>query len=91
MAIISAGVVMNIIFAFMFAVVAYKLGVPYNPSIVSQTAPGTPAWAADIRPGDEVVKLGDVAEPSFDRPEQRASRWATWKRAFRSSFAAATS
>jgi regulator of sigma E protease len=65
MAIISAGVVMNIIFAFIFATIAYKLGVPYNPSIVSQTAPGTPAWQADIRPGDEVVEIADVKDPSF--------------------------
>jgi regulator of sigma E protease len=66
MAIISAGVAMNIIFAFFFAVVAFKLGVPYNPSIVSQTAPGSPAWQADIRPGDEVVQIADIANPSFD-------------------------
>ncbi len=65
MAIISAGVVMNVIFAFIFATIAYKLGVPYNPSVVSQTAPGSPAWRADIRPGDEVVQMGDVADPSF--------------------------
>src|SRR5687767_168288 len=31
MAIISAGVIMNVIFAFIFAVVAYGLGVPYLP------------------------------------------------------------
>lgn len=66
MAIISAGVIMNVIFAFIFAVVAFKVGVPYNPSIVSRTAPGTPAWKADIRPGDYVAQIADVKEPSFD-------------------------
>ncbi len=66
MAIISAGVTMNIIFAFIFAVIAYKIGVPYNPSIVSQTGPGSPAWQAGIRPGDEVVKIADVEQPSYD-------------------------
>jgi regulator of sigma E protease len=66
MAIISAGVIMNIIFAFIFATVAFKLGVPYNPSIVSQTAPGSPAWQVDIRPGDEVVRIADIEQPSFD-------------------------
>jgi regulator of sigma E protease len=65
MAIISAGVVMNVIFAFVFAVIAYKLGVPYNPSIVSQTGPGSPAWQADIRPGDEVVQIADIENPTF--------------------------
>ncbi len=66
MAIISAGVIMNVIFAFIFATVAYKIGVPYNPSLVSRTAPGSPAWRAALRPGDEVVLMGDIASPSFD-------------------------
>ena len=66
MAIISAGVVMNIIFAFIFAAIAYKLGVPYQPSVISQTAPGSPAWQADIRPGDEVVEIAGVKNPSFE-------------------------
>jgi regulator of sigma E protease len=65
MAIISAGVVMNIIFAFIFAVVAYGMGVPYMPSIVSQTVPGSPAWQAGIAPGDEIVQLGSRENPTF--------------------------
>jgi regulator of sigma E protease len=66
MAIISAGVIMNVIFAFIFATVAYKIGVPYNPSIVSGTAPGSPAWRADLHAGDEIVKVGDIEKPSYD-------------------------
>ncbi|RIK80845.1 MAG: hypothetical protein DCC67_08825 [Planctomycetota bacterium] len=65
MAIISAGVIMNVIFALVFATVAYKIGVPYQPSIVSKTAPGSSAWRAGLRPGDEVVRVGDIENPSF--------------------------
>jgi regulator of sigma E protease len=65
MAIISAGVVMNVIFAFIFAVVAYGMGVPYMPSIVSQTMPGSPAWQAGIEPGDEIVQIGTQVDPTF--------------------------
>jgi regulator of sigma E protease len=65
MAIISAGVVMNVIFAFLFAVVAYGMGVPYMPCIVSETIPGSPAWQADVRPGDEIVRLGNQVDPTF--------------------------
>jgi len=65
MAIISAGVIMNVIFAFLFAIVAFGIGVPYIPCIVSQTAPGSPAWKAGIRAGDEIVQIGDVVNPSF--------------------------
>jgi regulator of sigma E protease len=66
MAIISAGVTMNIIFAFIFAVVAYKVGVPYSPSVVSGTAPGSPAWRADLQAGDEIVRVGKIDKPSYD-------------------------
>jgi len=65
MAIISAGVVMNMIFAFIFAVVAFGLGVKYTPCVVSQTTPGAPAWEAGLMPGDEIVQIGDRREPGF--------------------------
>ncbi|QDS97251.1 site-2 protease family protein [Adhaeretor mobilis] len=70
MAIISAGVIMNIIFAFIFAVIAFGVGVPYAPSIVSRTSPGSPAWEAGIRPGDEIVRVGDIVNPSFSELSQ---------------------
>ena len=66
MAIISAGVIMNVIFAFIFATIAYKIGVPYNPSIASGTAPGSPAWRAGVQPGDEIVQVGNILKPSYD-------------------------
>jgi regulator of sigma E protease len=66
MAIISAGVIMNVIFAFIFATVAYKIGVPYNPSIVSGTAPGSPAWRAGLQPDDEILQVGKIRKPSYD-------------------------
>src|SRR3954469_11728075 len=65
MAIISAGVVMNVIFAFIFAVVAYGMGVPYVPSVVSEIVPGSPVWQAGIEPGDEIVQIGSRRDPSF--------------------------
>lgn len=57
---------MNVIFAFIFATVAYKIGVPYNPSIASGAAPGSPAWRAGMQPGDEIVQVGDIVKPSYD-------------------------
>ncbi len=65
MAIISAGVVMNVIFAFIFAVIAYGMGVPYYPSIVSETSPGSPAWRAGLETGDEIIRIGDTVNPTF--------------------------
>ena len=63
MAIISAGVIMNIIFAFIFAVVAFRIGVPSSPCVVGATVPGSPAYVNQLRPGDEITKLGDLEDP----------------------------
>lgn len=66
MAIISAGVVMNVIFAFLFAVLAYGIGVPTMPAIVSKTVPGSPAWQKALEPGDEIVSIAGKENPSFE-------------------------
>ncbi len=68
MAIISAGVVMNVIFAFIVASIAYWIGVlgpDYAPVVVGGTSPGSPAWQASLQPDDEVIQIGDVKNPQF--------------------------
>ncbi len=59
MAIISAGVIMNLIFAVIFATIAFSpsLGVEYSPAIVGYLVPGSPAWEANIPLGDRCVML----------------------------------
>jgi regulator of sigma E protease len=59
MAIISAGVIMNLIFGVIMASIAYYLGVKENPCAISAVLPGEAAWKADMRPGDRIVKIGD--------------------------------
>ena len=71
MAIISAGVVMNLIFAFIFAVLAYKVGVQDNPAVISGVVPGKPAWKAGLRPDDKIVQVGDNPTPYFSDLMQR--------------------
>ena len=44
MLIISAGVIMNLIFAVIFAALAFGMGVKYEPPQVGKTVPGSPAW-----------------------------------------------
>ncbi len=65
MAIISAGVIMNVIFAFIFATIAYGMGVSYLPCIISEAVPGSPAWEAGLEPGDEIIQLGNQVNPTF--------------------------
>lgn len=73
MAIISAGVVMNIIFAFVFALIAFRIGVPSMPSIISGTDPGAPAWQAGLMADDELVRLNDIENPWYDQLRQEVT------------------
>jgi regulator of sigma E protease len=63
MAIISAGVIMNLIFAVILAAVAYRLGVQQMPAIVGSTSPGAAAWAVGIEPGSKIIQIGRQGEP----------------------------
>jgi regulator of sigma E protease len=65
MAIISAGVLMNLLFAVLFAAVAYAMGVPHKAPVVSDVVPGSPAWKAGLRAGDRVTRIGELADPRF--------------------------
>ncbi len=57
MAIISAGVIMNMIFAFFMAVVAFGIGVEQTPCVVGSVISGEAGWKSDLRPGDEILKI----------------------------------
>lgn len=64
MAIISAGVIMNLIFGVIFAAIAYKMGLSYTPCVIGKTSPGQPAWTAGLEPGDKIIQMGRDEEPS---------------------------
>ncbi|HEV3340803.1 MAG TPA: site-2 protease family protein [Pirellulales bacterium] len=65
MAIISAGVIMNVIFAFVVGSIAFGLGVEQIACVVGKVFAGEPAWKAGLREGDTVVQIGDVKNPVF--------------------------
>lgn len=62
MAIISAGVIFNVIFAIFLGAGGYLLGVPYTPTLIGYTAPGSPAWQENLQPGDKIIALGNGGE-----------------------------
>jgi membrane-associated protease RseP (regulator of RpoE activity) len=66
MAIISAGVVMNIIFGLVVFIVAFKIGVHQTAPVVGVEETGGPAWQAGVRPGDQFTKVDNVARPHFE-------------------------
>jgi regulator of sigma E protease len=65
MAIISAGVIMNVIFAILMASWAYGLGVKELTCEVSGVRPGGAAWRAGLRTGDEITAIGKTKDPIF--------------------------
>ena len=67
MAIISAGVFMNVVFAFVVAVIAYGMGVFKVDSEIGHVAPGGAAWKADLRAGDQVIEVAGERITAFDK------------------------
>lgn len=65
MAIISAGVIMNIITACLFFMLAYGLGVFENPPVVGDALVGAPAWEQGLRLGDEITHINGDEVPTF--------------------------
>jgi regulator of sigma E protease len=66
MAIISAGVVMNLIFAFVLAVFAFLLGVRQLTCDIGSVLPGEGAWRADLRVGDKVLEVAGRPVATFE-------------------------
>ncbi len=65
MAIISAGVIMNIITGMLFFALAFNLGVQVSPSVIAGTQPGSPAWEAGMDYGDRIDKINDREVKTF--------------------------
>ncbi|MAB90034.1 MAG: hypothetical protein CMJ90_11310 [Planctomycetes bacterium] len=55
--VISAGVIMNLIFALIAVPIAFAVGIPFEEPIVGAVTPGSPAWEGGVRHGDRVVAV----------------------------------
>ncbi|MFN9368979.1 MAG: site-2 protease family protein [Planctomycetia bacterium] len=66
MAIISAGVIMNVIFAVLMASLAYGLGVREQVAVLAGTRAGGAAWRAGLRTGDEITSVAGRQDPMFE-------------------------
>jgi regulator of sigma E protease len=60
MAIISAGVTMNLLLAFVFFVYVFLThGAKRAPGVIGRVEPGSPAWVEGMRPGDVIYRFGN--------------------------------
>ncbi|MBM4021535.1 MAG: PDZ domain-containing protein [Planctomycetes bacterium] len=73
MAIISAGVIMNVIFAVLMATLAYGLGVREMTCAISSVRTGGAAWRAGLRTGDEIIAIGGRHNPIFNDLRHRVT------------------
>jgi len=67
MAIISAGVIMNVIFGFLFFLFVFNVGVPYTPALVGSVEAGSPAWQVGIERGDRIVQINGEEVVEFEQ------------------------
>lgn len=71
MAIISAGVIMNVLLGLSCFVYAYGQGMDEMPAIIGGVEPGSPAYRAGIRAGDEIVAVDGDREISYETVTQK--------------------
>lgn len=65
MAIISAGVIMNLLFAVLCATLAYRIGVRETPAAVGALYPGLGAWQVGLKPDDQIVEVAGQRMETF--------------------------
>lgn len=66
MAIISAGVIMNVITGLLFFMFAFKGGVETLENVVGDVKVGGPAWVAGLRSGDKILRINDHRINDFE-------------------------
>jgi regulator of sigma E protease len=66
MAIISAGVIMNVILAFVCFIIVFRgPGKKEQSAVVGKISAGSPAWKEEIPAGAWIHQIGDAQEPLF--------------------------
>ncbi len=71
MAIISAGVIMNVILGLFCFSFSYTQPREEVPAVIGSVGAGSPAYAAGLEPGDEIVAIDGRKDPSFSRLLQK--------------------
>ncbi len=73
MAIISAGVIMNVLLGLACFVYAYGTGMIEHPAKVGVVVAGGPAYEAGLKPGDEIIAIDDRGEITFEQLRRKVA------------------
>ena len=57
MAVVSAGVIFNVIAAIVILMMVYLIGINQIPPVVGGVVPDSPAAAAGLKAGDEIIEI----------------------------------
>ncbi|MBL8901151.1 MAG: RIP metalloprotease RseP [Planctomycetes bacterium] len=65
----SAGVLMNALLAFVLFPILFLVGMPFDVPVIGQggPVPGKAAWVAGLRPGDEILEVGERVIHDFNQ------------------------
>lgn len=75
MLIISAGVLMNLVLAWVcYLGVLVTHGIEQDPGIIGTVAPGGPAWQTGLRPGDQIRQIGSRTNPVYKELQREVMR-----------------
>lgn len=65
MVVVSGGVVANLAIAMVLFIVAFMAGVRFEAPVIGSVAPGSPAEAAGLKPGDRIVSIDGDSVSTF--------------------------
>lgn len=65
-AVLSAGVGLNAVLAFIAFIIAFKIGVPFIGTEIGDVVPGWPAWEVGLKRGDKIVQINNNTSPDFE-------------------------
>lgn len=65
-AVLSAGVLLNAVLAFLAFIAAFRIGVPFISAKIGEVQPGWPAWEAGLEEGDKIIQVNNNTDPDFE-------------------------